>query len=467
MPDIFISHTHVDKVIARRVARRLGAYGVSVWLDERELRLGDTLGATIEEQIRASTTVLVVASAAAAKSAWVGKELAFARSFDPAKPICPFFVEHVETEGLFADHLGVDANDPHQFERSVLKVAEAIVGAPLPAPDPGRMTRDLASIRKEEPCLSLLIGACLEGEGLPYTQVESVAEASFHGLDYALNALYDAVTDHRRRVADHAALFFRLRGAGSYALEMHVASRVEPDTVLSLAVGVRLNPSEIDTALRLLSACPKPDDQALSGFISKNADSFTPAQRAGVVRLVLHPPRGPRGFAIDAAFAALRHLPENDGLKMLWERWINEGAFDSLVDGGSTPKELAYHVGEALRLGLEGWDGITGTLSRHVRGLARARDRRKVEASVEHVIAAADRGSPLRGELSSQCMSAVGAAEWDRWPDAEEMSIYVRSHVSAAGTDRDWLRAMTEYQESWKAVQAVDELRRRARTAEP
>jgi hypothetical protein len=48
MASIFISYTHVDKPIARRVARRLAACGIEASLDERELRLGNALDPTIE-----------------------------------------------------------------------------------------------------------------------------------------------------------------------------------------------------------------------------------------------------------------------------------------------------------------------------------------------------------------------------------------------------------------------------------
>src|SRR5262245_29021929 len=53
-PRLFISYSHTDKSIARRVARRLEAYSVSVWLDERKLQVGDTLSPLIRDHIAAS-----------------------------------------------------------------------------------------------------------------------------------------------------------------------------------------------------------------------------------------------------------------------------------------------------------------------------------------------------------------------------------------------------------------------------
>jgi TIR domain len=39
--DVFVSHSSVDKLWALRLVADLGRYGVSVWLDENEIRPGD------------------------------------------------------------------------------------------------------------------------------------------------------------------------------------------------------------------------------------------------------------------------------------------------------------------------------------------------------------------------------------------------------------------------------------------
>ena len=435
MSDFFISHSHRDKAIARRVARRLDAYGVKAWLDERQLRLGDALEVTIKEQIENSRTLLVIATAAGATSTWVEKELAFASSIEPGKPICPLFVEDVRNHRLFADHLGLDMMDAHQFERGVLKLAELVAGIPLPPPASESLKRGLESVGSEEPSLSLLVQGCLEGEGLSLSHLDSVEQVPFHSLDYALNALYDLAPDARRYGVAHAAAYlFARRGAGTYALERHVTTRGEGD-VLQAAVATRLNQSDFEAALGLLSRCTPPNDQALSGFIHRNAHEMNSAHCYSVLRLVTQPDRGPAGFAVDAAFAALRHLPESGDLRRLWERWIRNGLFDGLVAGSASPDRLAYYLCEALRAGVNGLDGIIRTLLEHVSSLARSMDRTKVETAVDHLEAAANKKSPLLKQVCEQCTSALGAAEWDNWVHAQEMGIYIRAYVTAAHAD--------------------------------
>ena len=63
-PTVFISYSHLDKVVARRLLRELTAHGVKAWLDERELRVGVALTSSIRAHIEAADALLVIASQA-------------------------------------------------------------------------------------------------------------------------------------------------------------------------------------------------------------------------------------------------------------------------------------------------------------------------------------------------------------------------------------------------------------------
>lgn len=456
LQSVFISHNHLDKPIARRVARRLGAYGISTWLDERELRLGSALSPTIQKQIANCTAVVVIATKSAAGSQWVQRELAFAGAAEPPISICPVFVEDVRAHPNFTGHLGLDASDPHEFERSTQKLAEAIVGTPLPPVAKERLQDDLRALSGEVSAIRLLIENCLNGKGLPYEQVEAVEEVPFHDLDFAINALYD-ITEGKQRnsVVFVAAHFFARKGVGKYTLEEHLAARSESDSVLSLAVGRKLAKEEFDSALSLLSRCSPPDDQALAGFVNENGAALNSAQRSYAARLITFPAREPGGFAADAAFAGMRSFPESEDLKQLWQRWIRNGLFDESHNSDT----LAYYLGKAVTENLPAWQPIVEDFLYHVKRLARSKDRSKVFAAVEHLKSASKRDSPLVAQIATQCESALGAAEWDNWQEAEEMSIYVESFVHEAFGDQDWAHAYEKYRESWKTLKAFKELK--------
>lgn len=308
---VFISHNHLDKPIARRLARRLGSYGIAVWLDGRQLRLGTELSPTIQEHIAKATTVVVIASESAAASGWVQKEIAFAKAAQPPISICPFFVEDVKAHPTFKDYLGLEATDPHEFERRTQKLAEEIAGAPLPPVAAERLRDDLRALSNEVPAIRLLVESFLEGEGkLLYQLVESVAEVPFHPLDFAINALYDiAEAEQKINVVRVATHYFAKKGVGKYALEEYLASRRESDSVLAQAVGTELTKEEFDAALDLLSRCSPPDDRALASFLDKNGSALNSGQRSCAVRLITFPVRGPGGDAADAAFKGLRVMP--------------------------------------------------------------------------------------------------------------------------------------------------------------
>ena len=69
MPDpaptaaVFLSYAREDTAAARRIAEALRASGVEVWLDQSELRGGDTWDATIRQQIKDCALFLAVISA--------------------------------------------------------------------------------------------------------------------------------------------------------------------------------------------------------------------------------------------------------------------------------------------------------------------------------------------------------------------------------------------------------------------
>ncbi|WP_300435940.1 toll/interleukin-1 receptor domain-containing protein [Zoogloea sp.] len=450
MFDFFISYTHADREIAQRVARRLAGYGLQMWLDEAQLHPGDTLGATIQARIGEARTLLVIASAAAAASGWVAREIAFARQLNPPHRVCPLFVEHVETHPLFADHLGIDATDPLRLEPSLL----ALLDGPREV-SAATLRAGLDAVVRETPSVGLVIDACLNGPGVSDTQMDSLTDAPFHPMDFALNALYDLPDGPGRSlIAYHAAYTFPASGAGAWPLERHAASRLPgEDITIALATGRALPVARLDAAIRILAACAPPDDQALSGFIHHNGAALDAAQRAAVIRRLVQPKRPPANFALDAAEAAMNTMTaDHPSVQRLWQRWIKDGDFDS--DGS-----LQTRCHAALADGLKGtpnaWQPVADALRDHVRRLARLRDRSSVTRAVAHLRAAAGAGSMLTSVLADQCEAAAGSAEWDGWDAAEEMSIYVYAFARHARTDHDWEAAAHACQDRMRATAAL------------
>ncbi len=82
--DVFLSHNHADKPRVRRLAERLKAAGVRVWLDEWVIQAGDIIALKVDEGLEQSRVLLLCLSPAALASGWVALERSTAVHRDPA-----------------------------------------------------------------------------------------------------------------------------------------------------------------------------------------------------------------------------------------------------------------------------------------------------------------------------------------------------------------------------------------------
>ncbi len=165
------------------------------------------------------------------------------------------------------------------------------------------------------------------------------------------------------------------------------------------------------------------------------------------MRLVTFPIREDAGYSADvAAFLALKHFPASTDIQQMWVRWIYSAVFDRKP---GSPFTLAKHMADARADGLSGWDPIYEAVRSHVRKRLRCGEKSNVETGIDHIRAAADRGSPALAVLLSQARGVSGTAEWDDWrrkdpKTAEWMECYLHSMAQEAAGDRDWLRALKE-----------------------
>ena len=71
----FLSHSSSDKAFIRQLAADLTANGISVWLDEQRIRVGDSIPEKIAQGLAESDYFLIGMSQKSSDSAWVQKEL--------------------------------------------------------------------------------------------------------------------------------------------------------------------------------------------------------------------------------------------------------------------------------------------------------------------------------------------------------------------------------------------------------
>jgi len=114
-PRVFLSHSHADKELVRDVANRLRASNIEVWIDEAELKIGDSLLQTIEHGLDSSDFIVFFISGNSLKSPWTRQELNVALtrqvSGEGGAILLPILLEDVDLPPLLRSVAYLDLRD--------------------------------------------------------------------------------------------------------------------------------------------------------------------------------------------------------------------------------------------------------------------------------------------------------------------------------------------------------------------
>lgn len=108
---VFISHSSKDKAFVRRLVGDLKAESVSIWIDEVELKVGDSLHQAIERGIQKSSWLILVLSHNSVESPWFQQELnaAFALELSRQKVfILPVVIDECDIPLFLRDKVYAD-----------------------------------------------------------------------------------------------------------------------------------------------------------------------------------------------------------------------------------------------------------------------------------------------------------------------------------------------------------------------
>jgi 4a-hydroxytetrahydrobiopterin dehydratase len=438
----FVSHCWEDKSVARRVARRLAHRGVAVWLDEDEMQLGDRLSERIEREIAASSHVIVLWSARAARSTWVRREVEFARGMSKPPILIPAWLEHGldaalpgQADALLHEEFGLSLADPIAFEREIERLAHAILGE---AADERRgrepLRRDLRALGREASDLQSLIEQLSEHGRITHAQLAAahVTMNRRHEAETALIALHeylDGDADGRYVVSLVAAQFFVRYGIGHAVLERQL--RREPAHSTNLGVmfgglGERCaDRAFVPPVLALFERAGPGQDQHLASFVRNNFDQLGEEQRKRVVALATTPVRGPAGFTPDLAYELYRRLPDDRALQQLWWWWIQEYEFGGKpdVESRGDAGQFFAMMNEAHREGLAHFVPLMEHFETCFRRRVASGDRRDIDAAVGILVMAHWRRYHRLPGLLAAIESRRGSAEWE--PLRRERPLYL------------------------------------------
>lgn len=451
----FLSHSWRDKALARRIARRLSHRGVSVWIDEAEMQVGDRLSERLATEISRSSYFLVLLTNAARTSKWVAQEIEVAKS--SRIPIVPLVAEDGVNMTPVDESLGVSITDPWTFEDRLNTVAGAILGhSPPDERDPDLLRRDLRTLQTETPELRGLIEQLMDEGRITHAQSEAmtVSEELRYPAETALIALHEcADADVRYVISLEAAKYFRQLGVGYEVLRRQIVQEGgESDhlRVMFTHLGDYIaRPSDIEGAFRLFEMSKPPQDQAFSRFVDANFDKLTLAQRDRAVRFITTPDRGPAGFAVDAAFSLFSRLPDSKPLHHLWWFWVNDYKFGGRPDVDSAQHAHVFFnlMNEAAKRELTQFGPIMEHFETRFRHLARGSDLADILEAVSLLMTASQSHYVRRKGLAAQLQNAVGSAEWDDVEHGDILASPILRFGSDIAEDRDYsdsLRALNK-----------------------
>ena len=107
-PRVFLSYAHADQSFAKRLATDLESRSVDVWLDEKEIAVGQSISEAIEQALARVDAVCLVLSERSAHRPWVQREYRAALSLqlstaDARPTILPLRIDTVEIPPLLRD----------------------------------------------------------------------------------------------------------------------------------------------------------------------------------------------------------------------------------------------------------------------------------------------------------------------------------------------------------------------------
>lgn len=125
-PSVFISYAHEDAALARNLAEALRGADLEVWVDEGELRAGDSIIQRISEAIHAVNFLVALVSDASVSSNWCQKELSLAITRgigDGRVTVLPLRLGNVTMPASLGDmyYLTVDQHDPADVVARLVK----------------------------------------------------------------------------------------------------------------------------------------------------------------------------------------------------------------------------------------------------------------------------------------------------------------------------------------------------------
>jgi hypothetical protein len=151
---VFVSHSSKDKWVARQISRLLETDGHTTFLDEKDIKTGDSIDASIQVHLKDSDHLVILLSPASITSHWVFIELGGAKAL--GKKVVPilFHVGANEIPSAISQLLARDINEFDKYLeelRAMPTVASEVKSTRKPTKAPKKPTASESDLGRQEP----------------------------------------------------------------------------------------------------------------------------------------------------------------------------------------------------------------------------------------------------------------------------------------------------------------------------
>ncbi|WP_412478508.1 toll/interleukin-1 receptor domain-containing protein [Azonexus sp. IMCC34839] len=129
LPTVFLSHNHADKPFVRRLAADLDNQGIPYWLDEAEIKVGESLIEKIRDGIDRMDYVAVVLSPDSVASPWVQREVDVAMTQEimgRRVKVLPVMYRKCELPGFLLGKRYADFSDESRYAAALEDVLRSL-----------------------------------------------------------------------------------------------------------------------------------------------------------------------------------------------------------------------------------------------------------------------------------------------------------------------------------------------------
>ncbi len=169
---VFISYSHADKPLAKTLANGLGERDFRVWVDEGEIRVGDSLVDKVTDAIDRVDFVVAIVSEASVASPWCQKELSLAMTGEIAKQgitVLPCRVDDVVMPATLKDkkYQELDRENLEDAVSNLVRDMSSFLSPPQPLPPRRRQPTSVAAKDADPSEPIRLIAVDIENVGTP------------------------------------------------------------------------------------------------------------------------------------------------------------------------------------------------------------------------------------------------------------------------------------------------------------